>query len=149
MRNIYEKRRKKNSIIISSKEDYKNYVRKMLKDRAKEFADSLFSINNYYEYQPLIDIKTDMAHLNVNDINLKRVIKVNEIRKNLFSSDDDDLLIHNVNKLKEQLRDVELQYYSIDRYNKKYNLSFVKNNVKRKTIEKLNSFKNPRFGVPC
>ena len=149
MRNIYEKRRKKNSIIISSKEDYKNYVRKTLKDRAKEFADSLFSINNYYEYQPLIDIKTDMAHLNVNDINLKRVIKVNEIRKNLFSSDDDDLLIHNVNKLKEQLRDVELQYYSIDRYNKKYNLSFVKNNVKRKTIEKLNSFKNPRFGVPC
>ena len=149
MKNIYERRNKKGSKNISPKEEYKNYVRKTLKERAKQFADSLFSINNFDEYQPLRDIKTNMAHLNINDINLKRVVKVNEIKKNLYSPDDDVLLLHNVNKLKEQLRDVELEYYSVDKYNKKYNLSFIKNNVKRKTIEKLNAIKNSRFGIPC
>ena len=149
MKNIYERRNKKGSKNISPKEEYKNYVRKTLKERAKQFADSLFSINNFDEYQPLRDIKTNMAHLNINDINLKRVVKVNEIKKNLYSPDDDVLLLHNVNKLKEQLRDVELEYYSVDKYNKKYNLSFIKNDVKRKTIEKLNAIKNSRFGIPC
>ena len=74
---------------------------------------------------------------------------MNEIRKNLYSFDDDDLLIHNINKLKEEIRDAELKYYSIEKHNNNYHLSFVKNNVRRSTLEKANAIKNPRFGVPC
>ena len=134
---------------ISLKKEYKNYIKNSIKERSKQLADSLASINNYYEYQPLKDMNSFMPNLNINTINLKRVVKVNGILKNLFSYDDDDLLMHNVKKLKKELRDVELQYYSIDKHMKNYHLSFLKNNVKRATIEKVNAIKNPRFGVPC
>ena len=117
--------------------------------RAKQFADSLASLNYYFEYQPLRFINSDNPDLNVNPINLKRVAKVNEINKNLYAYDDDDLLLHNVKKLKEKLKDVELEYYSIDKYETKYKLSFLKKDVRRKTIEKINAIKNPKFGIPC
>ena len=143
--------RRSNAIKIKDpvKEEYNNYVKNCIKERAKQLADSLASINHYFEYQPLKNMNSDMPNLNINQINLKRVVKVNGIRKNLFSYDDDDLLLHNINKLKEELRDVELKYYSIEKYNNNYHLSFVKNNVKRSTLEKANAIKNTRFGVPC
>ena len=149
MKNIQARRSKINSIDFSAKQEYDNYVKKNIRERSKQLADSFASINNYMEYQPLKAINSDTPHFNINDINLKRVVKVNGIKKNLFSYDDDDLLLHNVKKLKEELKDVELQYYSIDKHTNKYNLSFIKNNVKRKTVEKVNAIKNPRFGVPC
>ena len=74
---------------------------------------------------------------------------MNGIKKNLFPYDDDDLLQYNINKLKEELRDVELKYYSIEKKNNNYHLSFIKNNVRRTTLEKANAIKNTRFGVPC
>ena len=147
MNNIKQRRNFVNNSNSTSKE-YNKFVRESIKERAKQFADSMASINNYFEYQPLKNINSVMPHLNINTSNLKRVIKVNEINKNLFSYDDDDLLLHNIKKLKEELRDVELQYYSIEKYNQKYHLSFVKNNIKRKTLEKINNMKNPRFGIP-
>lgn len=146
------RQRKSNIIHVynPAKEEYNNYVKNCIKERAKHLADSFVSINHYFEYQPLKDLNSDMPHLNINPINLKRVVKVNEILKNLYSYDDDDLLIHNINKLKEELRDVELKYYSIEKHNNNnYHLSFVKNNVRRTTIEKANAIKNTRFGVPC
>ena len=120
-----------------------------MKQRSKQFADSLASINSYFEYQPLIDMNSDMPHLNINSTNLKRVIKVNNIRKNLYIVDDDDLLIQNVKKLKDEVRDAEMKYYTVDGNKKKYNLSFLRHEVKRQTIAKLNHMKNPHFGVPC
>ena len=120
-----------------------------MKERAKQFADSLASINSYFEYQPLLDMNSDMPHLNINTTNLRRVIKVNNIKKNLYSLEDDDLLIKNVKKLKDKIREAEMDYYTVDGIKKNYNLSFLKNEVKRKTIAKLNHMKNPHFGVPC
>ena len=149
MKNAKKRRINFYPIDISAKKEYKNYIKRTIKERSKQLADSLASINNYYEYQPLKDMNSDMPNFNVNTTNLKRVVKVNGILKNLFSYDDDDLLIHNVKKLKKELRDIELQYYSIDKHMKNYHLSFLKNNVKRTTIEKVNAIKNPRFGVPC
>ena len=145
MKNIKQRKSKKKS----GNEEYKDYIKETLKNRAKQFADSYASLNYYFEYQPLRFINSDNPDLNVNPINLKRVAKVNEINKNLYAYDDDDLLLHNVKKLKEKLKDVELEYYSIDKYETKYKLSFLKNDVRRKTIEKLNAIRNPKFGIPC
>ena len=145
MKNIKQRKSKKKS----GNEEYKDYIKETLKNRAKQFADSLASLNYYFEYQPLRFINSDNPDLNVNPINLKRVAKVNEINKNLYAYDDDDLLLHNVKKLKEKLKDVELEYYSIDKYETKYKLSFLKKDVRRKTIEKINAIKNPKFGIPC
>ena len=135
--------------VLDSREQYKKYIKKEIKERSKQLADSLASINNYYEYQPLIDLNSDMPYLNINSNNLKRVIKVNNIQKNLYSTDDDDLLMHNNKKLKDQIREVEMEYYTVDGNKKKYHLSFIKNEVKPQTIVKLNHMKNPHFGVPC
>ena len=134
---------------LNSKEEYKKYIKNCMKQRSKQFADSFASINSYFEYQPLIDMNSDMPHLNINSTNLKRVIKVNNIRKNLYILDDDDLLVQNVKKLKDEVRDAEMKFYTVDGSKKKYNLSFLKFDVKRQTIAKLNHMKNPHFGVPC
>ena len=99
---------------LNSKEEYKRYIKNCMKQRSKQFADSLASINSYFEYQPLIDMNSDMPHLNINSTNLKRVIKVNNIRKNLYIVDDDDLLIQNVKKLKDEVRDAEMKFYTVD-----------------------------------
>ena len=135
--------------LLDTKEDYKKYIKKEIKQRSKQFADSFASINNYYEYQPLIDMNSDMPELNVNSNNLKRVIKINNIKKNLFSIDDDDLLMQNIKKLKEKVREVEMDFYTVDGNKKKYHLSFIKNEVKPQTIVKFNIMKNPHFGIPC
>ena len=147
--NDYNPINKTEKILLDSREEYKKYVKDIIKERSKLLADSMYSINNYYEYQPLADTNSDMPQLNINITNLKRVIKVNNIKKNLFSADDDVLLLQNVKKLKEEVRDAEIQYYSCDGNKKQYNLSFVKNDVKAKTIMKLNMMKNSHFGVPC
>ena len=145
------RKRKSSAIMINDpvKEEYDNYVKNHIKERSKQLADSLASINYYPEYQPLIHINSDNPDYNINQNNLRRVVKVNGIKKNLFPYDDDDLLQHNINKLKEELRDVELKYYSIEKKNNNYHLSFIKNNVRRTTLEKANAIKNTRFGVPC
>lgn len=135
--------------LIESKEEYKKFTKKVIKLKSKQFADSFASINNYEEYQPLINMNSDMPHLNINSINLKRVIKVNNILKNLYILDDDDLLVRNIQKLKDEVRDIEMKYYTVDGNKKNYHLSFLKNEVKRQTIAKLNHMKNPHFGVPC
>ena len=127
---------------------YSNFQKKVLKERSKEYADSLAATNGYFEYQPLQYINSELPGANINEINLKRVIRVNSINKNLFAADDDDLLQHNVKKLKEEIRNVEIEYYTVDK-KKQYKLSFVKNQVKPQTITKLNRMKNPHFGVPC
>ena len=135
--------------LLDSREEYKKFVRDTIKERSKLLADSMASINNYYEYQPLADTNSDMPQLNINTTNLKRVIKVNNIKKNLFSIDDDVLLLNNIKKLKDEVRDAEIQYYTVDGNKKQYNLSFVKNDVKAKTILKLNMMKKSHFGIPC
>ena len=147
--NDYKPIDKTEKILLDSREEYKRYVKDSIKERSKLLADSLASINNYYEYQPLPDTNSDMPQLNINATNLKRVIKVNNIKKNLFSTDDDVLLLQNVKKLKDEVRDAEIQYYSVDGNKKQYNLSFVKNDVKAKTIVKLNMMKKSHFGIPC
>lgn len=149
MKNIKNRSSKNKLTQSSTKEEYNNYVKQNIKERSKQLADSLASLNNYFEYQPLRNINSEIPDLNINPINLKRVAIVNAIKKNLFSFDDDDLLLHNVKKLKKEIRDVELKFYLNERLDKNYNLSFVKNNVRRSTLEKLNILKNSRFGVPC
>ena len=133
----------------NTKEDYNKYMKNVIKERAKQFADSLAGINSYFQYQPLIDMNSDMPHLNINITNLRRVIKVNNIKKNLYSLDDDDLLVKNIKKLKDEIREAEIRYYTVDCNKKKYHLSFLKNEVKPQTNAKLNHMKNPHFGVPC
>jgi hypothetical protein len=147
--NDYNPINKTEKILLDSREEYKKYVKDIIKEHSKLLADSMYSINNYYEYQPLADTNSDMPQLNINITNLKRVIKVNNIKKNLFSIDDDVLLLNNIKKLKDEVRDAEIQYYTVDGNKKQYNLSFVKNDVKAKTILKLNMMKKSHFGIPC
>ena len=147
--NDYKPINKTEKKLLDSREEYKKFIKDTIKERSKLLADSFASINNYFEYQPLADTNSDMPQLNINTTNLKRVIKVNNIKKNLFSIDDDVLLLQNIKKLKEEVRDAEIKYYSVDGNKKQYNLSFVKNDVKAKTIMKLNMMKKSHFGIPC
>ena len=88
-----------------------------------------------------------MNTFNLNMNNLRRIIQVNSIKKNLYSIEDDDLLIKNTKKLKEEIRKTENSFYTV--FKGKYTLDFLKGKVKPSTIQRLNIMKNSHFGIPC
>ena len=131
---------------IKSKKKYEKYLRKKIRNKAKMFADSLYEIKDLLP--EAIQKKTISPRNNCWDMtNLKKIVKLNTIRNNLFSIEDDDLLINNIKKLKEEIRDAEDSYYTI--FRGKYNIEFLKKNIKPSTIQKLNIMKNSHFGLPC
>ena len=129
-----------------SKKQYDNYLRKKFRNKAKLLADSLYEIKDLPE-KVLRKTKFHINYFNFNIKNLKRIIKVNSIRKNLFSPEDDDLLTNNAKKLKEEIRKTEDSFYTI--FRGKCQLDFIKGNVKPSTIQRLNIMKNSHFGLPC
>ena len=81
--------------------------------------------------------------------NLRRIIQVNSIKKNLYSiEEDDDLLIKNTKKLKEEIRKTENSFYTLFK-GSKHTLDFLKGKVKPSTLQKLSIMKNSHFGIPC
>ena len=133
-------------ILLKVKKKYEKYLRKKIRNKAKMFADSLYEIKDLLP--EAIQKKTISPRNNCWDMtNLKKIVKLNTIRNNLFSIEDDDLLINNIKKLKEEIRDAEDSYYTI--FRGKYNIEFLKKNIKPSTIQKLNIMKNSHFGLPC
>lgn len=131
---------------IKSKKKYEKYLRKKIRNKAKMFADSL------YEIKDLLPETIQKKSISPNNYcwdltNLKKIVKLNTIRKNLFSIEDDDLLINNIKKLKEEIREAEDSYYTI--FRGKCNIDFLKKNIKPSTIQRLNIMKNSHFGLPC
>jgi len=132
---------------IKSKKKYEKYLRKKIRNKAKMFADSLYEIKDLLP--ETIKKKKNISPPNKcwDMTNLKKIIKLNSIRKNLYSFEDDDLLINNIKKLKEELREAEDSYYTI--FRDKCKIDFLKKNIKPSTIQKLNIMKNSHFGLPC
>lgn len=131
---------------IKSKKKYEKYLRKKIRNKAKMFADSLYEIKDLLP--ETIQKKSISPSNNCWDMtNLKKIIKLNTIRKNLYSIEDDDLLINNIKKLKEEIRDAEDSYYTI--FRGKCSVDFLKKNIKPSTIQRLNIMKNSHFGLPC
>ena len=131
---------------IKSKKKYEKYLRKKIRNKAKMFADSLYEIKDLLP--EAIQKKSISPNINCWDMkNLKKIVKLNTIRKNLFYIEDDDLLINNIKKLKEEIREAEDSYYTI--FRGKCNIDFLKKNIKPSTIQRLNIMKNSHFGLPC
>ena len=136
---------KSEKIFEESKKNYENYLRRKFKNKAKIFADSLYDIRDLpVKYSKK---KNSMNTFNLNMNNLRRIIQVNSIKKNLYSIEDDDLLIKNTKKLKEEIRKTENSFYTV--FKGKYTLDFLKGKVKPSTIQRLNIMKNSHFGIPC
>ena len=134
------------SDFIKSKKKYEKYLRKKIRKKAKKFADSLYEIKDLLP--ETIQKKSISPNINSWDMkNLKKIVKLNTIRKNLFSIEDDDLLINNIKKLKEEIREAEDSYYTI--FRGKCNIDFLKKNIKPSTIQRLNIMQNSHFGLPC
>ena len=132
-------------IFEESKKNYEKYLRRKFKNKAKIFADSLYDIRDLPV--KLTRKKKGMNTFNLNMNNLRRIIQVNSIKKNLYSIEDDDLLIKNTKKLREEIRKTENSFYTV--FKGKYTLDFLKGKVKPSTIQKLNIMKNSHFGIPC
>ena len=132
-------------IFEESKKNYEKYLRRKFRNKAKIFADSLYDIRDLPV--KLSKKKNAMNTFNLNMNNLRRIIQVNSIKKNLYSIEDDDLLIKNTKKLKEEIRKTENSFYSV--FKGKYTLDFLKGKVRPSTIQKLNIMKNSHFGIPC
>ncbi len=142
--NILYKESKTEALLSDCKRQYTKYFKKKIKLQAKLYADSFYNIN-HLQYQPLTQDNNDYSFINLN--NLRRVMKVNSINKNLYCIDEDELLVRNLKKLKEEIKNAEFNYYTLSIRNP-FHLNFLKTKVKSKTIQKLNNMKNSCFGIP-
>ena len=84
---------------------------------------------------------------NINMHNLARARKINIINKYLYNLEDDDLLIHNPKKLREEIKKVQNACNKTD-YKANYNYSFLRKKLKLETIRKFNCIKDSQFGFP-
>ena len=133
-------------ITLKAKKRYEKYLRKKIRNKAKMLADSLYETKGLLP--GAIQKKSISPDINCWDMtNLRKIIKLNSIRNNLFSIEDDYLLINNVKKLKEEIREAEDSYYTI--FKGKCNIDFLKRNIKTSTIRRLNFMQNSHFGLPC
>lgn len=132
--------------LIERKNKFEKYLKKKFIREAKVLADSLYNIKDLPEKRLKKKKEPNYFHLNIK--NLRRIIQVNSIKKNLYSIEDDDLLIKNTKKLREEIMKTENSFYTVFKRNK-YTMDFLKGKIKPSTIQKLNSMKNSHFGVPC
>ena len=118
-----------------------------IKEKSKDLANSILEIN-YLPYQPLEKTDNNCSFIKINKNNLSRAIKINTINKYIYNIEDEDLLVHNPKKLKEELLKTHMKFYKIS-FKKKFNLNFLRKKLKPETIRKFAYIKDSYFGVPC
>ena len=126
---------------------YKKSRLNRIKEKSKDYANSILEIN-YLPYQPMKKTDPNCSFIKINRNNLYRAIKINTINKYLYNVEDEDLLIHNPKKLREELLKTNMKYYKIS-LKKKFNHNFLKKKLKPETIRKFAYIKDSYFGIPC
>ena len=130
---------------ISIKDCHKIYNRnrmKRIKARSRDYANSLAELN-YMQYEPM-----NQTYMKVNDNNLKRVIKISEIKKYKHNLQDDDLLLYNPKLLRDKIYKTQMNYYH-SYFNKECHFNFIKKKFRPQTIRKFSYIKDSYFGIPC
>jgi hypothetical protein len=133
------------NVDISIRECHKIYNRnrmKKIKARSRDYANSLAELN-YMQYEPM-----NQTYMKVNDNNLRRVIKIGEIKKYKHNLQDDDLLLYNPKLLKDKIYKTQLNYYQ-SYFNKECHFNFIKKKFRPQTIRKFSYIKDSFFGIPC
>ena len=127
-------------------EAHKKKEKQKIKRLSLDFSNSIYEINDYpYEKLSASYSRDKVGEINLH--NLERVKKINIINKYLYNLEDDDLLLHNPKKLKEELKRVQIDCDKIN-YRTNYNYSFLRKKLKNETIYKFNCIKDSRFGFP-
>jgi len=126
---------------------YKKSRLNRIKEKSKDYANSILEIN-YLPYQSMKKTDPNCSFIQINRNNLYRAIKINTINKYLYNVEDEDLLVHNPKKLREELLKTNMKYYKIS-LKKKFNHNFLKKKLKPETIRKFAYIKDSYFGIPC
>ena len=146
IKELYNNEVKNEQMLEKFKKIHKSRERNAIKQRSKELTNSLYEINDYpYEKMSSPYSKESIGYINMH--NLSRARKVNIINKYLYNLEDDDLLIHNPKKLKEEIQKLKIACNKTD-YKANYNYSFLRKTLKLETIKKFNGIKDSQFGFP-
>ena len=137
---------KNEQVLKDFKKIHNSKARKAIKQRSKDLTDSIYEINDY-PYQKLSSSYSKENVGNINMHNLARARKINIINKYLYNLEDDDLLIHNPKKLREEIKKVQNACNKTD-YKANYNYSFLRKKLRLDTIRKFNCIKDSQFGFP-
>ena len=132
-------------------ENFKKYhnskEKKRIKKLSNDLADSIYEINDY----PYEEFNTSYSRDKIGEINLhnlSRARKINIIKKYIYNLDDDDLLLHNPKKLKEEIQKVQIDCNK-NNYRTDYNFSFLRKHLRIETIRKFKCIKDSQFGFPA
>ena len=120
--------------------------KKRIKQHSQDLINSINEISDY----PYEELQSSYSRNKIGDLNLhnlSRAIKINIINKYLYNLEDDELLIHNPKKLKEEIKKVEIECNQ-NNYKMDYNFSFLRKKLRKETLIKFNYIKDSRFGYP-
>ena len=143
-----------NKLYNIQKKEYKHYMKKKQYMRGKNFSKQIALINK--EKEKFGVIETDNNDENEGGLpklkiaNLLFQIQYKDIFKNsfntlrVFEEGDQDLDLDDLNKIKNSIRDYEIEMIKVLKKNK--NLNYIKNIFNKKTIGKFQSTKGIYFG---
>ena len=125
---------------------YNEYFNKKIKLNAIAFGeniDRLINSKDNIKNCSYLDEQTKKMKMMSEDILI--IKEINKIKK----KNKEDAYIKNYAKLKEGMNECEDEYYRVCSFNNKnYNVSFLKPNLKKKTIKKCQRIQVCNFGIP-
>ena len=134
-------------LIIELHASHDDFINKKINERSKKLANSMAQMD-YFQGNNDKYLVANNSKLNINSMDLMRVIKLMQINKYMNDIIEDDELLENPKKLREEITEAENEYYTCNAKNKPQ-LSYLRKNLKPKTIRKFCTIKNSFFGLPC
>ena len=132
--------------LLRVKKEHNDKEQKKIMQRSSDYVNSIYEINDY-PYEEFDALYSKGRQGLISHHNLSRAIKINTINKYIYDLEDDDLLLHDIKKLKKEITKVQIECNK-NNYRTNYNMSFLRKNLKKETIRKFNNIKDSRFGFP-
>ena len=132
--------------LLRVKKEHNDKEQKKIMQRSSDYVNSIYEINDY-PYEEFDALYSKERQGLISHHNLSRAIKINTINKYIYDLEDDDLLLHDIKKLKKEITKVQIECNK-NNYRTNYNMSFLRKNLKKETIRKFNNIKDSRFGFP-
>ena len=128
---------------------YEDYKLKKIKQNSKKFSDIIGEmISSSYRLKKSNNLDDKSKKIRIINNKLIKLNKIKKINKNI-NKIEFDTFREDYNKLREEMYKCEDEYYRVSTINNEYKLSFLKENLKNKTIKKYLNLKDSNFGLPC
>ena len=94
--------------LLRVKKEHNDKEQKKIMQRSSDYVNSIYEINDY-PYEEFDALYSKERQGLISHHNLSRAIKINTINKYIYDLEDDDLLLHDIKKLKKEITKVQIR----------------------------------------